>query len=353
MEMVINMEWLINQVAKKAIQGLSVEFFLERANSRASRGDFKGAIEDYQHVINISPHNSTAYSNRGVLLANLGEHHGAIQDFTQALRSDPFSAQPYYNRGMSLAEIGEHFKAVEDYTQALKIAPNIPFIYTRRGFSLIELNNLDAATIDFEQAIKLDPKLPSAYHGRGLIRGKIGDAQGSIEDFDIVLTLNPQYLKADEIFYYQGLAYCNLQKFPLAIESFNQTLKINSSHGGAYYGRGFVKFVTESEGALEDFSTAIDISPDFTASYFYRGQIFEELGKFDLALIDYSNLISRKNDSIKAYQSRGDLRWQIGDIQGAIQDYQQVANLSLNKGDIDAYQGTLKLIEKLKGNCIE
>ncbi|MGH1395410.1 MAG: tetratricopeptide repeat protein, partial [Trichormus sp.] len=109
------MNWLWKEVSKKAINSISIEFLLNRANTRAEEGNYQGAIEDYNQVLRINPNEDAAYSNRGSILAGIGEHEAAIQDYTQALRLNPFEAAPYYNRGISRAAIGDYIGAIQDY----------------------------------------------------------------------------------------------------------------------------------------------------------------------------------------------------------------------------------------------
>jgi len=64
-----------------------------------AKGDLDGAIADYSRVIDLTPRQAEAYSNRGSAKRAKGELDGAIADFNKAIESDPKQASAYNNRG--------------------------------------------------------------------------------------------------------------------------------------------------------------------------------------------------------------------------------------------------------------
>ncbi len=76
-----------------------------------------------------------------------------------------------------------------------------------------------------------------------------------------------------------------------------------------YTSRGESKAVSEDyNGAIADFSKAIEIDPNNVRSYFGRGLAKAQLADYKGALVDYSKAIEIEPDNAEAYVGRGALR---------------------------------------------
>ncbi len=65
-------------------------------------GEYERAVEDYSQAVQVDPHNSYAYYNRGITRDRSGDYEGAITDFSHAIDLDPANADFFHNRGFSL-----------------------------------------------------------------------------------------------------------------------------------------------------------------------------------------------------------------------------------------------------------
>jgi S1-C subfamily serine protease len=93
------------------------DFFLQ-ADEKLKRGDYKGAIADYDQAIRLNPKLAPAYNNRGWLRDELGDKQGAIADYDQAIRLDPKFAVAYGNRGFIRKALGDRQGAIADLQKA-------------------------------------------------------------------------------------------------------------------------------------------------------------------------------------------------------------------------------------------
>lgn len=63
--------------------------YINRGVAKDDRGDYKGAIEDYDKAISINPGFLQAYINRGGAKAKLADYKGAVKDYDKAISIDP------------------------------------------------------------------------------------------------------------------------------------------------------------------------------------------------------------------------------------------------------------------------
>jgi tetratricopeptide (TPR) repeat protein len=99
--------------------------YYERGWARAEKGDYEGAIADYNRAIELAPQVSSAYyDNRGLARLKKGDYGGAIADFT-VIELDPKHPSAYVGRGTSRFYMGDHRGAIEDWQKAIALEPDV------------------------------------------------------------------------------------------------------------------------------------------------------------------------------------------------------------------------------------
>ena len=78
--------------------GSSSDYF-SRGVDRLRAGKYKGAIADFDQVINIRSKYTNAYINRADAKIRLGQYEEVVADFEQAIRLQPDDASVYISRG--------------------------------------------------------------------------------------------------------------------------------------------------------------------------------------------------------------------------------------------------------------
>ncbi len=148
------------------------------------------------------------------------------------------------------------------------------------------------------------------------------------------------------------LHYCKLgdAKFDLgkkeeAINDYSEAIRLKPDYVEAYYKRGDAKFdLGKKEEASDDYNKAIQLKPDYVEVYCKRGNLQLSLGKKQEAIDDYNKAIQLKPDYAEVYCKRGNLQLSLGKKQEAIDDYNKA--IQLKPDYVEAY---FKLNEA-KGN---
>ncbi|WP_157750079.1 tetratricopeptide repeat protein, partial [Dolichospermum compactum] len=103
----------------------------------------------------------------------------------------------------------------------------------------------------------------------------------------------------------------------------------------------------DKQGAIDDYTQAINIDPNYVNAYYNRGVIRSELGDKQGAIDDYTQAIKINPNYVDAYYDRGLIRYQLGDKQRAIKDFQTAANIYKKEGKETDYQDTMEIIKEI------
>ncbi|NKB17745.1 MAG: tetratricopeptide repeat protein [Pseudanabaena sp. CRU_2_10] len=92
----------------------------------------------------------------------------------------------------------------------------------------------------------------------------------------------------------------------------------------------------------------MEIDPNYADAYYNRGKARTDLSDREGAIADYTRAIELNPNLADAYGNRGILLYNMRDKQGAIADLQKAADLFQKQGNQDSYQKTLNLLRQLQ-----
>ena len=93
-----------------------------------------------------------AYSNRGVLRANLGEFEEALRDQERAYRKDKHNGLICMNLANAYLRIGDYERALMFYDRAAKLRPDFKLVYENRSLAHAALGQQSDAAHDLSLA---------------------------------------------------------------------------------------------------------------------------------------------------------------------------------------------------------
>ncbi len=99
-----------------------------------------------------------------------------------------------------------------------------------------------------------------------------------------------------------------------------------------YMDDGFKKMINgDLKGSLESYTSAIALNADYARAYQFRGSVYFEMGKDNLALKDLNKSIQLAPKNSSALLFRGLIKYGSNDIKGACKDYKASYNLGNNE----------------------
>jgi predicted Zn-dependent protease len=162
---------------------LSLPQLFDQALSASREGDFARALPLWNQVIERSPEDAAAWSNRGNVQLALGDPEAAIADQSRSMALDPSNPDPHLNRGTAEEALGRWSEAEADYRWILEAAPDDP---QARASAFYNLGNVQgslgdwpAARRSFEAAEQLRPGFAMARSSAALTAFQLGDLEGA------------------------------------------------------------------------------------------------------------------------------------------------------------------------------
>lgn len=118
--------------------------FINRASIYQQVGNLAGARKDIEKAIAIQPSRAN-YFNLAVLELRLGKYDECITVLTNILDQDSSFTSAYTQRGICLANIGKHQEAIKDLLKSLEINPSSADALFQMGKSLLAIGNSEGS----------------------------------------------------------------------------------------------------------------------------------------------------------------------------------------------------------------
>ena len=193
-----------------------------------------------------------------------GDNYGAISDYTKSIEINPNIANTYYNRGIIKNVLKDYNGAISDYTKAIEIIPNHLDAYKNRGANKIFLKDYYGAISDFTKAIEINPPVKRYT----TVDGELYDVseakeQDFLNKFDNAFFLG--YLNDVSAYTTRASAKTLLKDYNGAIADYTKAIEINPNNATAYHSRGINKyFLNDFYSACIDAKKAQDLGYDAT-----------------------------------------------------------------------------------------
>ena len=136
------------------------------------------------------------YTNSGIDKTNKGDFKGAIEDFDKSLELKPDWALTYFSKAIAFHNLRRLEDAYENYTRAVECDDKMIDAYYNRAHVMLLDNKSDEdvlkkALSDLEKSYELDNKFIDAMYYAAVVKMKLKDYNGAVEVLDKVLEIEP------------------------------------------------------------------------------------------------------------------------------------------------------------------
>jgi tetratricopeptide (TPR) repeat protein len=276
---------------------VDISEYITAGRDYARAGEFDKAIVEFSTAIELNPNAAEAYFWRGNVYYNLQKDKEAFVDCNQALNLNPNYVEAYYLRALLYLISEQTDLAIADCSQAIVLQPDYMDAYYLRGTAYLNMHDYNNAEIDYNYAVGLTSdteELIMCYHNLSLVFLGTGEYDKAIAYCNKGIELGDNSAYID-----RGMAYLKQKEYDRAIDDYTNVIDRGPDEcvSVAYNNRAeALNFKGEYAKALVDANKAIELSLDDGAFYdgeFYdtRGYIYCLSGDSDKALADFNTAI--------------------------------------------------------------
>lgn len=335
------------------------------------------AIQDFTKVLQLNTDDFRALLNRSRLYEETGNYNLAIEDINKVIARFPDFYGLYFSRMGIYEKMGDRKNAEKDYNKAMALSKRIDEI-AEKGREKAHNDSIETSRQERENdvpeelvtkrfstllTIENEHNVDEVYNNKS-IRGKVQDRNVNIKLCPIFMlsyyaTTNqlketPYYIKeVDDVnstrLLRQVLQVTDedspitdeeiIQQHFASIEYYNSYIATHTPRAIDYFARA-MDFMTirNYKNAIEDFTRAIELTPDFVPAYFMRA-----IAKNKLAILERDQAPTEANSPEEFTPANAKLQAELREI---ISDYDKVIELSpqmafayYNKGVVLAEAG--------------
>ncbi len=225
----------------------------------------------------------------------------ALDYFSKQLERDP-SPFHYCCRGRILFYDDKTREALADLDRALALGGDYAPAFCMRGAVNIDLQRYAEARADLNRALEIEPFLATAYCFRGNLAGYEQRWTEARQDYDSAVANDPH--TAHHYLNRARLAFGEADVSP-ALADIETAVTLDPTFGSAYYYRGlYWERMNDPLRALQDFSEARRLKPEYLAASCGAAGMLYRLGRFDEALAICDQVLARDDACLGALAVR-------------------------------------------------
>ena len=258
----------------------------ELGRAYASLNQYDLAVEQFQGILQLDPHDVAAMTQIGLAEKRRGNLDDAVEWFTRAVELDDNSSVGHFYRGEALYNQGAKTESLRSLERSVKLNPDNAEAHYLIAFLLGDLGRHEEAREATNHAIRLNPSFGRVQTNLSL-EPYIGDRASAgyaipddIDESPNTPDLMPHY-NLGVAFRSQGYLADALREFRLALD-----------HGEDR--RRVLEAVAEVSLLKRDYSAALDLydsllreTPNGAKLWNERGVVLHQLGRFNDALQSY------------------------------------------------------------------
>ena len=233
-----------------------------------------------------------------------------INDMNAMLEIEPTTAQEYIQKGTVLTVTEEYEKALECFDKALELDENNLSALISKGNTLEMMENFEEASKVYDEVMNTEVEEIYDLMSKGYI------LEGHQRFEDALKTYNKALQKERynaNILFLKGSCLIKLEQYQKAIDSLDEAIERYSENPyetifeleNAYHNKGVsLHAIGEDDDALEAFSLALGLNPEYYYSYYEIGIIQEDREKYDSALKNYNKFLEYDNTDSEVVEAK-------------------------------------------------
>jgi tetratricopeptide (TPR) repeat protein len=274
------------------------------------------------------PNNAELYNKRANIYLHLKQHQEALNDAKLAVKIDSTIADYYLTMVDAYFMMNNTRSAKETLLAMERKFPENEVAYLKLAELYYLVKQYQESITYINKSLRLDETQAKAYHLKGNVYLEIGDTSKAISSFQTAIEQDNAYVDA---FYDLGMLY-GLKKDPLALDYYANALKINPSHEQSLYARAkFFQDLGKYDDAISAYTSMVATITNCDQCHYNLGAIYLNVKKdYTPALEEFSKAIALNPNYLEAYFARGFTYSRLNNVPSAKADYNMCLKLEPN-----------------------
>jgi tetratricopeptide (TPR) repeat protein len=256
------MEEAVND-SKRAIKldSAKAEYYMTLVDSYFGQNKTRQAKEQLESTVKKFPQNIDALLKLSELYFLVRHYQEGITYVNKALELDPNKAKAYYIKGSIYKESGDTAKAISSLETAVEQDNKFEDAYLDLGI-MYAARKSPLALDYYNNVLRINPSNASARYARAKFLQDIGKAEESIKEYEAILSQNKE---CENCYYNLGAIYLEIKNDPKkALEMFTKAIEIDPNYVEAYFARGYTySKLKDKESAKADYNMCLKIQPGY------------------------------------------------------------------------------------------
>ena len=296
------------------------------------------SIVFWEDLVSKSPGKARVRNNLGLAYYERGMVAEAIEEYELAIEMGHAMAGTYFNLGVAYYNLADYEKSIGLYKEALKLNPRYVEARANLGGAYVKGGFLDDALVELKEVVLSEPELSKARNYLGMAYVELGRLDEAAAEFKWAVSLG----EGVDATYNLGVTYLRLGLIAEALNSFEETLRLDPGHAGARSNLGAVYAGTgRLMEALGELTRAVELDPELVEARNNLGNVYVMLGRVDDAVREYEHVVSLAPDHAGAYFNLALMYMRKGRAGDAMRAFERV--LELRPGD----EGARRMLKSL------
>jgi tetratricopeptide (TPR) repeat protein len=329
-----------------------------RARAFVALKEYEAARADFDEVLTANPWSDENYVPAlvalGQMYLDINDPAQALANFDRAAKVERANPDVLFGLGKSYVMLGAQYlpQAVKPLTKVIEAQPDNAEAHRLRGTAYGAMFKAEKAYADLNEAIRLNPEDYEAYYTLAMIQRQQKQYAEAIKNADLSISHFVPEEDAELQFYIAGYRLkadlgielgnsleegaAQREAYQESLDTCDKTLELLGEspllaqwRSMMLYSRGVaLRMLGELNKAIETFSEALDLNPDFGDAYFRRGICYQVLGEEKLAAADFAQAAIIAYDDPRPRLWAGIAHAEMHDYYAALASYSQAIAIS-------------------------
>ncbi|GAB4326879.1 MAG: tetratricopeptide repeat protein [Bacteroidales bacterium] len=236
-------------------------YYVTLSDVYLSMNKLQKSVEALEKAIEINNSETDAYLRLAEISIVVGDYRKAFANIDHALRVDELSERAYFLRAIALLETGDTIRAIKNLQRSIEVNQDYfdPYVQLARLYA----GKKNKLAVDYyNAALNLQPDNLEILYSLAMFYQNTGEYDKAISKYNLILEKDPTFYFALYNIGYIQLVY--LEDYASAVDYFTQAIDLKPDYVEAWYNRGFAReLMKDVQNAYQDYQKALEYRPNY------------------------------------------------------------------------------------------